>query len=127
MENIELWRYGILWFSGRVSRFQRRGNRFSTSALAEEELITPPVQINYTQNLINGQFVDAASGELFYCFYFTFTCFGVIITLEYTFNHSEGFFIIWKLRLKCDKGTFYDNMEITYNESLLNMVVMFLS
>ncbi|CAK9330199.1 unnamed protein product [Citrullus colocynthis] len=50
---------------GRVSRFQRRGNRFSTSALAEEELITPPVQINYTQNLINGQFVDAASGKTF--------------------------------------------------------------
>lgn len=33
--------------------------------MAEEELITPPVQINYTQNLINGQFVDAASGKTF--------------------------------------------------------------
>ncbi|XP_050221983.1 aldehyde dehydrogenase family 2 member B4, mitochondrial-like [Mercurialis annua] len=38
--------------------------RFSTAAVAEE-LITPPVQISYTQHLINGQFVDAASGKTF--------------------------------------------------------------
>lgn len=36
-------------------------NKFSTAA-AIEDLITPPVQINYTKHLINGQFVDAASG-----------------------------------------------------------------
>ncbi|CAJ2664388.1 unnamed protein product [Trifolium pratense] len=39
-------------------------NRFSTAA-AVEELITPQVSINYTQHLINGQFVDAASGKTF--------------------------------------------------------------
>ncbi|XP_023004848.1 aldehyde dehydrogenase family 2 member B4, mitochondrial-like [Cucurbita maxima] len=50
---------------GRVSRLHGRGRRFSSSAVAEEELVTPPVQISYTQNLINGQFVDAASGKTF--------------------------------------------------------------
>lgn len=40
-------------------------HRFSTAAAAVEELITPTVQINYTQLLINGQFVDAASGKTF--------------------------------------------------------------
>ncbi|XP_044487074.1 aldehyde dehydrogenase family 2 member B4, mitochondrial-like [Mangifera indica] len=39
-------------------------SRFSTAAVLEEPII-PPVQINYTQNLINGQFVDAASGKTF--------------------------------------------------------------
>ncbi|KAF9667844.1 hypothetical protein SADUNF_Sadunf15G0065500 [Salix dunnii] len=38
--------------------------RFSTAA-ALEEIITPSVQISYTQHLINGQFVDAASGKTF--------------------------------------------------------------
>ncbi|XP_061953705.1 benzaldehyde dehydrogenase, mitochondrial-like isoform X1 [Populus nigra] len=38
--------------------------RFSNAA-ALEETITPPVQISYTQHLINGQFVDAASGKTF--------------------------------------------------------------
>ncbi|XP_073001151.1 aldehyde dehydrogenase family 2 member B7, mitochondrial [Typha latifolia] len=38
--------------------------RFSTAA-AVEEPITPPVQVNYTQLLINGQFVDSASGRTF--------------------------------------------------------------
>ncbi|KAJ6760667.1 ALDEHYDE DEHYDROGENASE-RELATED [Salix purpurea] len=38
--------------------------RFSTAA-ALEETITPSVQISYTQHLINGQFVDAASGKTF--------------------------------------------------------------
>ncbi|KAH7528487.1 hypothetical protein FEM48_Zijuj05G0077400 [Ziziphus jujuba var. spinosa] len=44
-----------------------RGNgikKFSTAA-ATEELIIPPVQISYTKHLINGQFVDAASGKTF--------------------------------------------------------------
>ncbi|KAL6288445.1 hypothetical protein ACE6H2_005955 [Prunus campanulata] len=43
---------------------RRRVNRFSTAA-ATEELIIPPVQISHTQHLINGQFVDAASGKTF--------------------------------------------------------------
>ncbi|XP_047312300.1 benzaldehyde dehydrogenase, mitochondrial-like isoform X2 [Impatiens glandulifera] len=47
----------LLPSSGRCS------NRFTTAADLEE-LITPPVQINYTKLLINGQFVDAASGEV---------------------------------------------------------------
>ncbi|XP_022135275.1 aldehyde dehydrogenase family 2 member B4, mitochondrial-like [Momordica charantia] len=55
----------LLLSQGRVSSFHGRGNRFSTSAVAEEELVTPPVQISYTQHLINGQFVDAASGKTF--------------------------------------------------------------
>ena len=40
-------------------------SRFSTAAAAAEELITPPVEISYTKNLINGHFVDAASGYSF--------------------------------------------------------------
>ncbi|WP_411026231.1 aldehyde dehydrogenase family protein, partial [Salmonella sp. s58078] len=39
-------------------------NRFSTAA-AFEEPIAPPVQVNYTKLLINGQFVDSASGKTF--------------------------------------------------------------
>lgn len=35
---------------------------FST-ATAIEEPIQPPVQVNHTQLLINGQFVDSASGK----------------------------------------------------------------
>ncbi|KAL3501205.1 hypothetical protein ACH5RR_035654 [Cinchona calisaya] len=38
--------------------------RFSTAA-ALEEPIKPPVNVEYTQLLINGQFVDAASGKTF--------------------------------------------------------------
>ncbi|WJX88641.1 Aldehyde dehydrogenase 2 member B4, mitochondrial [Trifolium repens] len=49
---------------GRKSEGWINRNRFSTAA-AVEELITPQVSINYTQHLINGQFVDAASGKTF--------------------------------------------------------------
>jgi aldehyde dehydrogenase (NAD+) len=35
--------------------------RFSTAAAAEDP-ISPPVQVNYTKLLINGNFVDSASG-----------------------------------------------------------------
>ncbi|KAL6838603.1 hypothetical protein ACP4OV_031560 [Aristida adscensionis] len=38
--------------------------RFSTAAAAEEP-ISPPVQVNYTKLLINGDFVDSASGKTF--------------------------------------------------------------
>ncbi|GMN45856.1 hypothetical protein TIFTF001_015040 [Ficus carica] len=41
-----------------------RITRFSTSAAAEE-VITPPVEISFTKNLINGHFVDSASGKTF--------------------------------------------------------------
>ncbi|WVZ81608.1 hypothetical protein U9M48_028963 [Paspalum notatum var. saurae] len=40
------------------------GQRFSTAAAAEEP-IAPPVQVNYTKLLINGNFVDSASGKTF--------------------------------------------------------------
>ncbi|KAL3529561.1 hypothetical protein ACH5RR_008883 [Cinchona calisaya] len=39
-------------------------HRFSTAATLEEP-IAPPVEINYTKLLINGQFVDSASGKTF--------------------------------------------------------------
>ncbi|OEL18477.1 Aldehyde dehydrogenase family 2 member B7, mitochondrial [Dichanthelium oligosanthes] len=38
--------------------------RFSTATAAEEP-ISPPVQVNYTKLLINGNFVDSASGKTF--------------------------------------------------------------
>ncbi|KAL3343005.1 hypothetical protein AABB24_026852 [Solanum stoloniferum] len=49
---------------GRSHGVARHINRFSTAA-AVEELITPPVQVNQTKLLINGQFVDSASGKTF--------------------------------------------------------------
>ncbi|KAL8091638.1 benzaldehyde dehydrogenase, mitochondrial-like [Apium graveolens] len=49
---------------GRYSILRRGINRFSTAAVAEEP-IAPPVEINYTKLLINGQFVDSASGKTF--------------------------------------------------------------
>lgn len=36
----------------------------SAAAAAAEDPITPPVKVDYTQLLINGQFVDSASGDL---------------------------------------------------------------
>ncbi|CAA7407717.1 unnamed protein product [Spirodela intermedia] len=38
---------------------------FGTSAVAAEEPITPPVEVKHTQLLINGKFVDSASGKTF--------------------------------------------------------------
>ncbi|XP_062151345.1 benzaldehyde dehydrogenase, mitochondrial-like [Alnus glutinosa] len=49
---------------GRCFSWGRGISRFSTS-VAIEEPITPPVQIDHTQLLINGQFVDAVSGKTF--------------------------------------------------------------
>lgn len=49
---------------GQDSSRARGISRFSTAAVVEEPII-PPVQINYTKNLIDGQFVDAASGKTF--------------------------------------------------------------
>ncbi|KAL1333983.1 hypothetical protein HN51_062849 [Arachis hypogaea] len=42
----------------------RKLKRFSTAA-AVDEVIIPQVQINYTQHLIDGKFVDSASGKTF--------------------------------------------------------------
>uniref|UniRef100_F6GVK9 Uncharacterized protein n=1 Tax=Vitis vinifera TaxID=29760 RepID=F6GVK9_VITVI len=45
----------------KMNSSRRRGIfRYSTAA-AVEEPINPSVNVNYTQHLINGQFVDAAS------------------------------------------------------------------
>lgn len=50
-------RYNTGHFSGRRTSI----TKFSTAAVLEEP-ITPPVQVEHTKLLINGQFVDAASG-----------------------------------------------------------------
>ncbi|XVF14125.1 hypothetical protein REPUB_Repub09cG0030300 [Reevesia pubescens] len=49
---------------GRFSSWRRGINGFSTST-AIDEPITPAIQIDHTQLLINGQFVDSASGKTF--------------------------------------------------------------
>ncbi|XP_031405387.1 aldehyde dehydrogenase family 2 member B4, mitochondrial isoform X1 [Punica granatum] len=54
----------LLSHAGRNARAGSGVSRFSTAAVAEE-LIVPPVQISYTQHLIDGKFVDAASGKTF--------------------------------------------------------------
>lgn len=38
--------------------------KYSTAAAAVENPISPPVGVNYNQLLIDGKFVDAASGEI---------------------------------------------------------------
>ncbi|KAL8042045.1 hypothetical protein ABFX02_09G024500 [Erythranthe guttata] len=45
--------------------FGRGMQRFTSSAAVIDEPIIPPLQINYTKLLINGQFVDSASGKTF--------------------------------------------------------------
>ncbi|RWR83306.1 aldehyde dehydrogenase family 2 member B7, mitochondrial-like protein [Cinnamomum micranthum f. kanehirae] len=54
----------LLLPQGRNSSCARGVHKFGTAA-AVEEPIKPPVQVNHTQLLINGQFVDAASGKTF--------------------------------------------------------------
>ncbi|PIA40491.1 hypothetical protein AQUCO_02500299v1 [Aquilegia coerulea] len=49
---------------GRTFNWNRGIGTYST-AFATEEPITPQVQVKYTQLLINGKFVDAASGKTF--------------------------------------------------------------
>ncbi|XP_073274365.1 benzaldehyde dehydrogenase, mitochondrial-like [Primulina huaijiensis] len=51
-------------FLGRKYGLGRSMPRFSTAAVLDEP-IAPPVQINYTKLLINGKFVDSASGKTF--------------------------------------------------------------
>ncbi|XP_030475550.1 aldehyde dehydrogenase family 2 member B4, mitochondrial-like [Syzygium oleosum] len=57
----------LLLSRGKNPGSRRSINRFSTAAAAAalEELVTPPVQVCYTQHLIDGQFVDSASGKTF--------------------------------------------------------------
>jgi len=54
--------------SGKRTYVGRSINRYSTTAAALEDPIKPPVSVQYDKLLINGQFVDAASGEFYYCF-----------------------------------------------------------
>ncbi|KNA25410.1 hypothetical protein SOVF_006850 [Spinacia oleracea] len=51
-------------FHGRASQLRRVICSYSTTSSIEEP-ITPPVKVKYTQLLINGQFVDSASGKKF--------------------------------------------------------------
>ncbi|KAJ4711129.1 Aldehyde dehydrogenase [Melia azedarach] len=48
-------------FAGTASRYSTAG----AAAAAAEEPITPPVKVNYNRLLIDGEFVDAASGKTF--------------------------------------------------------------
>ncbi|OIT35627.1 aldehyde dehydrogenase family 2 member b7, mitochondrial [Nicotiana attenuata] len=50
---------------GRYFEYSKNGIRSFSSAVVHEEPITPPVEVKYKQLLINGQFVDAASGKMF--------------------------------------------------------------
>lgn len=58
-------------YAGRKYGFGRSMHRFSTAAVLDEP-IAPPVQINYTKLLINGKFVDSASGCFTFCFFLFF-------------------------------------------------------
>ncbi|KAL3813781.1 hypothetical protein ACJIZ3_015049 [Penstemon smallii] len=49
---------------GKYSTWNKGMSRYFTAA-AVDEAITPPVRINYTKLLINGQFIDSASGKTF--------------------------------------------------------------
>ncbi|KAF3779886.1 Aldehyde dehydrogenase family 2 member B7 [Nymphaea thermarum] len=63
----------LLSLARRSSKLRSLGNNFTrntrsrlfSTAVAAEEPIAPPVQVNLTQLLIDGQFVDAASGKTF--------------------------------------------------------------
>ncbi|XP_071733922.1 aldehyde dehydrogenase family 2 member B4, mitochondrial-like [Rutidosis leptorrhynchoides] len=51
-------------YRGQKSSLISEVQRFSTAAVLEQP-ITPSVKIDYTQNLIDGKFVDSASGKTF--------------------------------------------------------------
>ncbi|KAK4488840.1 hypothetical protein RD792_004630 [Penstemon davidsonii] len=55
----------LLSRGGKQSYLGRGIYRYSTATAALEEPIKPPVSIQYDKLLINGQFVDAASGKTF--------------------------------------------------------------
>ncbi|GAB2240732.1 hypothetical protein Droror1_Dr00021250 [Drosera rotundifolia] len=54
-----------LLFIAKTSGLHRSTSSYTTAALFEEEPVTPPVEVKYTKLLINGDFVDAASGKRF--------------------------------------------------------------
>ncbi|KEH35051.1 NAD-dependent aldehyde dehydrogenase family protein [Medicago truncatula] len=54
----------LLHTLGRDTQRSRNISKLSTAAEVDE-LITPSVEIRYTKNLINGKFMDAASGKTF--------------------------------------------------------------
>lgn len=60
--------------SGGNSYLGSRLCKYSTAA-AIEEPIKPAVQVEYTQLLIDGKFVDAASGACFFVCLFCESCF----------------------------------------------------
>lgn len=53
----------LFFLAGNKSNLGSAVQRFSTAAALEEPII-PPVRINDTQLLINGKFVDSASGTV---------------------------------------------------------------
>ncbi|XVF84942.1 hypothetical protein PTKIN_Ptkin17bG0079500 [Pterospermum kingtungense] len=54
-----------LLFKGRIPGVGRLVSSYSTTAAAIENPSTPSVKVNYSQLLINGNFVDSASGKTF--------------------------------------------------------------
>ena len=67
---------GILLLSGRVPLALRAIGNYSTATAAfTEDLIKPSVCVDYTKLWIDGKFVDSASGECFYLFFFVFSFF----------------------------------------------------
>ncbi|KAL9251000.1 Benzaldehyde dehydrogenase, mitochondrial-like protein [Drosera capensis] len=52
-------------FIAKTSGLYRSTSSYTRAALFEEEPVTPPVEVKYTKLLINGDFVDAASGKRF--------------------------------------------------------------
>ena len=58
--------------------------RYKSTLAAVEDPITPPVSVKYNQLLINGQFVDAASGMNFFS--------SLIFSLEF---YTINFFFLW--------------------------------
>ncbi|CAH8364723.1 unnamed protein product [Eruca vesicaria subsp. sativa] len=53
----------ILGYTGKT--FMNRARRYSSLAASLEGTITPPVKVQHTQLLINGKFIDSASGKKF--------------------------------------------------------------
>ncbi|XP_028754408.1 aldehyde dehydrogenase family 2 member B7, mitochondrial isoform X1 [Neltuma alba] len=55
-----------LFARGGGNGYSSRGlSKYSTASAAREELFKPSIQVEHTQLLINGKFVDAASGKTF--------------------------------------------------------------
>lgn len=61
------------------------GKYSTVAAAAVEEPIAPSVKIDYTKLLINGQFVDAASGEFFFSLFINGTA--VVCVYRLLSNH----------------------------------------